>query len=254
MRWRSECSADLAWHNMQGIPAVDSAVWGPGVERRTPVNMVRQLREQRELPGADETGRSTRSLRSGSRPASPSRRLPPPWEVPWQKFWGKRGSSLMEMRAGEAAGRDEMSRSPSTRPSSPLKVDSRSARLNGRRSRGEEFRRQDPSPQARDPSPSSPLFRVSWDPYTGRLGSAHVVHESRAESEGCTLKCNSEPLWAQIERNSSCILNNFSRTSRQNGRSRSRGMSSRRRSSRSRSSRTEAEEEHERQEEVKPGY
>ena len=40
-----------------------------------------------------------------------------------------------------------MSRSPSTRPS-PLKVDSRSARLSGRRSRGEEFRREDPFPVA----------------------------------------------------------------------------------------------------------
>ena len=73
-----------------------------------------------------------------------------------------------------------MSRSPSTRASGPLKVDSRSGRLNGGRSRGEEFGREDPSPQARDPSLSAPLFRVSWDPYTGRLGSARAVHESRA--------------------------------------------------------------------------
>ncbi|CAE7600053.1 Caskin1, partial [Symbiodinium necroappetens] len=166
---------------MDGIPVLGIEVLGP--ERRTPVEVVRQLRasqpssqpasegtSQREPPQSllrrtGETGRSSQS--SKSRSLSPSRRLPAPGEVPWQKFWNTkdaRDQGQGRSRIRQASARAS-SRSPSTRPSSPLMVDSRSASMNERR-RPAELQSQEKAPQTRDFSPYSPLFRVSWDPST----------------------------------------------------------------------------------------
>ena len=203
---------------MDGIPVLGNAVLGPGIQRRTPVDLVRQLRlSQRELlpeqqrdllPSLPsqlaETGQSGKFAHSArfhskSRSLSPSRRLPAPGEVPWQKFWngprersasrtpsfqrgaiGARASRNASRKASRSRGRGSQSpRSPS-RPSSPLLVDSRSAALNERnetrRDRNDrndrkfELHTLDKSPQGecRDLS-DSPLFTVSWDPYTGLL-------------------------------------------------------------------------------------
>ncbi|CAE7205062.1 ANK2 [Symbiodinium sp. CCMP2456] len=171
---------------MDGIPVLGIEVLGP--ERRTPVEVVRQLRAsqpssqpaepasqgtlQREPPQSllRRTAETGRSSGSKSRSLSPSRRLPAPGEVPWQKFWNTKdaqnqGQSQSRSRIRQASAR--ASRSPSTRPSSPLMVDSRSASMNERR-RPAELQSQEKAPQTRDFSPYSPLFRVSWDPSTGR--------------------------------------------------------------------------------------
>ena len=169
---------------MDGIPVLGIEVLGP--ERRTPVEVVRQLRAsqpssqpasqgalQREpaqslLRRTAETGRSSGSPKSRSQ--SPSRRLPAPGEVPWQKFWNTKDARHHghRQRSRRQASARASSRSPSTRPSSPLMVDSRSASMNERR-RPAELHSQEKVPQTRDFSPNSPLFRVSWDPSTGQL-------------------------------------------------------------------------------------